>query len=235
MEKAKLNKTLVVSFVSLMVIGLAGYAVFADSAKEKTTVGSIGSVKVTLVPHAASPGTEYFKMTFNAPGEWDFTGWSLSNSEGFDYTFDVEPIAKGESITFCGALAAGITCDYVWGGIDDFPDTDGDYTLTDFDGNVVSTKTYTAPGAGGTSVTDAPDIITTIFDTNAQVAYCRASKQGYSAHQANVSNIVGQKGQLSADSGSIIPSFYYSEGVGVKYYPGLAWPDTTGAYANGCN
>ena len=231
MNKQISNRVLVVSFVAIMVVALAGYAVFVESAKEKTSLGSIGTIAIELVPNPASGGTETVKLTFEAPGEWDFSGYTIGNGNGFTHIIDADPVSSNGSILVCGTNATGYNCDDVWGAVGVFPDTNGTLVVEDPDGNVVLSHNYTDPGIGG-STGNSPDLVTTVYSQNAQITYCRNTKQGFTGHQAPVSSIIDGKGATAPEKGSIIPSFYYDMSPGVGYYAGMDWPDTTGTFAN---
>lgn len=221
-------------FTVLMFISLISYATFVESGKEKTRIGTIGALLVEVVPNATSVGTETIKITFNAPGKIDFTGWEINDGADFSHIISADAVSSGETLLICGESTPGFDCDDVWGESNSLSDTNGSLYL--FDGQtLISTVIYTDPGAGGSSA-DSPLVSGTILDANASVQYCRATKQGlFASHRGNVSTIIDGKSHSAPDSESIIPSFYYDTGSGVSYYSGLNWPDTTGLYSQNCS
>lgn len=229
-----LDKKLVITSVAVMVIALTGYAALVDSAKrEQSSITTIGTLSVKVTPYPSAEGAETVAITYNAPGEFDFSGWTIETDGGDVHMISADPIGTGETLVVCGGDVAGLGCGDYFDDPNTLDNNSGTVLLKD-GGTKVAGVSYTAPEAGQT-YTDAPDFKTSVLSTNASVDFCRAQKKNvYTAHKANVGTIIDEKSHATLDSGSIIPAFFYTDGNGVGYFDGLNWPDSTGVYANGC-
>src|SRR6056297_2477185 len=95
-KKVAPDRWLVFGFVALMVVALAGYAVYVDSAKEETSsLGIIGTLPVEVTPMPSSAGTETVAITYDAPGQWDFSGWDIKADGVVVHTLTATSVSSG--------------------------------------------------------------------------------------------------------------------------------------------
>lgn len=221
-------------FVSLTVMALASYAMFAESArKEMSSYTTVGTLAVSVTPYPASGGTEVVSITYNAPGQYDFSGWTIATADGKTHTIEADAVGQGGVVKVCDQMVSGFGCSDQFDTYNTLDNNAGTVTLKDGDGNTIVTLSYSSPQAGQ-SYGDAPDFKTVVLDGNAQVDMCRVTNQGYTEQKSNVRSVVAGKGQATPDREAIIPNFFYDLGDGINYFSGQNWPDTTGVYANGC-